>query len=354
MTRVVVVADSRYPIGEPFAGGMQAMTWHLVRGLRSRGVDVEVFAAPGSDRSLGAVPLYTRPLRLSEAARSDVSMQPEAWLAQHHAYLSLMLELADADDVDVIHNNSLHHLPVAMSGVAAAPTITTLHSPPTPWLESAVQIADDPRHRFAAVSGHTARQWRQVADAGVVPNGVDTALWRPGPGGDHLVWSGRIVPEKAPHLAIDVARRAGRRLLLAGPVGDRDYWRDEIEPRLGYDARHVGHLRQSRLVELVGSAAACLVTPVWDEPYGLVAAEAIACGTPVVAFARGGLPEIVDESSGRLVPGGDIDAAAAAVDEAARLPRAGVRRRAELHCSVDVMVERYLALYDRAALGEAA
>src|SRR5689334_17246463 len=108
---VVVIADSRFPIREPFAGGMQSLTWHLVKGLRARGVDVTVFAGPGTDPDLGAHLLDVRPLDLSDAARRDVSMQPEEWLAQHHAYLDLMLALGRRHDVDVVHHNILHHLP---------------------------------------------------------------------------------------------------------------------------------------------------------------------------------------------------------------------------------------------------
>jgi glycosyltransferase involved in cell wall biosynthesis len=356
VSHVVVIADSRYPIGEPFAGGMQALTWHLVQGLRRRGVDVSVFAAPGSDPGLRATPLYAAPLALSAAARDDISMQPQEWLAQHHAYLRLMLDLGRRRDVDVVHNNSLHHLPVAMAEVAAAPMVTTFHSPPTPWLESAVDLAAEGTHRYVAVSRHTAESWAHKADVGVVPNGIDTGRWRPGPGGEALVWSGRIVPEKGPHLAIDIARAAGRRLRLAGPVGDHSYWEREMAPRLRGrdDVDFLGHLHQRRLAEVVAHSAACLVTPLWEEPYGLVAAEALACGTPVVGFERGGLPEIIDESSGRLVAGGDVLAAAATVEEAAGLPRGAVRERAEQHCSVDVMVDRYLALYEDMTLEAAA
>jgi len=345
--RVVVIADTRFPISEPFAGGMQSLTWHLVRGLRKRGVDVTVFAGPGTDKRLNARTLAVKPLRLSGTARRDVSMQPDEWMEQHHAYLQLMLKLAQTDQFDVVHNNSLHHLPIAMAETLRVPMVTTLHTPPTPWLEPVVDLCSTRRHRFVAVSEYTARSWQHVLHPGpmVVPNGVDLNRWPLGGGGTDLVWSGRIAPEKGAHLAIDIARAEGRRLRIAGPLPDLDYWEHQIRPRLGASVEYVGHLRQRDLANLVGSSAVCLVTPTWDEPYGLVAAEALACGTPVLGFARGGLSEVVGADCARLVAGASVDATAALLPEVERLDRRAARAHAEAHCSLDQMVSAYLDMY---------
>jgi glycosyltransferase involved in cell wall biosynthesis len=145
--------------------------------------------------------------------------------------------------------------------------------------------------------------------------------------------------------AIVAARRAGRPLRIAGPIGDRDYYEREVRPLLGPDVQYEGHLRQRELAELVGGAAVALVTPRWEEPYGLVVAEALACGTPVAAFARGGIPEILDETSGRLAAADDLDELTRAIGEAASLSRSAVRRRAETHCSQDVMLQKCVATY---------
>lgn len=342
---VVIIASARYPLAEPFAGGLESLTWHLARGLRDRGVGVTLFAGEGSDPALGARELKVRPLELSRAARRDVSMPPEPWLREHHAYLQVMVELSRRTDVDVVHNNSLHHLPIALAAAVPAPTLTTLHTPPTPWLESAIAVSDHGRSRFVAVSADTARSWGHVVTPDVIPNGVDVQRWLPGPGGDSLAWAGRLVPEKAPHLAIEVARASGRSLRLSGPISDRAYFEAEVARRLGDGVEYVGHLGLAGLAELFGSSAVTLVTPDWDEPYGLVAAESLACGTPVVAFDRGGLREFVTAEVGAVVPAGDVRRAGEAVAAAARLDRAACRAHAVARCSVDTMIERYLSEY---------
>lgn len=275
-------------------------------------------------------------------------MPAAAFMAEHHAYLSLMLKLAQSGsgEFDLVHNHSLHHLPVAMAPTLTIPMLTTLHTPPTPWLESALDVTKGTGTTFAAVSRHTAAAWRHmVDDIAVVPNGIDIRRWPMGRGGPHLVWFGRITAEKGTHVAIAAARHAGMPLVLAGPVSDPKYFADKVAPQLDDEVRYAGHLDQHSLAQLVGSACAALVTPMWDEPYGLVVAEAMACGTPVVAFARGGIPELVTVQSGRLVPPGDVSAMALAIPEAVTLSRRRVREHAGRRCSSTATVNGYLAMY---------
>ena len=154
---------------------------------------------------------------------------------------------------------------------------------------------------------------------GSIRNGVDLDEWRPGPGGGPLVWFGRMVPEKGAAPG-DRGRAPGRtcRCELVGPVSDRDYFAARVAAAARRRRRYLGHLAHDELADVVGRAAAALVTPRWDEPYGLVAAEALACGTPVCGFARGG-------------PAGDRRRASAAVLVAPgrrRGPRRGASRQA--------------------------
>jgi len=346
--KIGVLAGSRFPIREPFAGGLEAHVWSLVRGLRRRGHCVALFAGPGSDPSLEATQLNVRRLRLSRSARADLSMGPREQLEEHHAYLQLMLNLSGCPEgtYDVLHNHSLHYLPIAMAPALPMPLLTTLHTPPTPWLESAIQVQEACPVTFAAVSAHTATAWSHlVPEARVVHNGVDLEQWTPGAGGEALVWFGRIAPEKGTHLALEAARRAKCALRVAGPIVDRSYFAQAVRPLLGGDIHYVGHLTQGQLVRLVGGSRAAVVTPCWDEPYGLVVAEALACGTPICGFARGAVPELIDHSCARLVPAGDVQALADAVGDAGALSRSAARQRAAQNCSLDRMVDAYTALY---------
>ena len=354
---ICLVANCRFPIGEPFTGGLESMTWHLARELVRRGHEVAVFAAPGSDPDLGVIELEVASLvdHPDHPGRLDVGAPPLVEVAEHHAYLSLMLDLAGPAGrrFDVLHNNSLHYLPVAMARSLPMPMLTTLHTPPLWWLESAVQL-DRGASSFAAVSRFTADSWAPAVDAACVLNGIDVAGWPQGPGGDSAVWSGRLVAEKAPHHAVLAARRAGVPIVLAGPILDRDYFRTEVDPLLGPGATYAGHLDQHDLAALVGSSSVAVVTPAWDEPYGLVAAEALSCGTPVAAYARGGLPEIVTGGTGRLAAPDDVDALARAIREAAALDRDSCRRHAVAELSLARMVDRYEDLYRDLVRGEVA
>lgn len=347
--RVLVVAPSRHPLRQPHAGGLEACVWDRVRWLRERGHRVTLCAPEGSD-FLGEAEEFRLPApawtRLEDA--SD-TMYPDGYAAELSAAMDRALARVRADRhlFDVVDNHSLHGAPILWSRDTGVPVVTTLHTPPLPEIVAASHaIGGRAPHRFVTVSQFTARSWSsRGVDAFVFPNGVDPTQWRLGAGGTEWVWFGRIVPEKAPHLAIHAARRAGARLRLAGRIGDAAYFAREVEPLLGDGITYVGPLALPALCDLVGASAVALVTPVWAEPFGLVLAEALMTGTPVAAFDSGGISEVLGGMPGTaIVPVGDADALArAATALAARsgASRRGVRRAAEARYSVQ---QRYREL----------
>lgn len=348
--RIGIIASARHAIREPFAGGLEAHTAMLAGELRRRGHRVTIFASADSDPELGVEPVCAAAsqLDLSEAARQDASMVSARFMSEHHAYLDLMLRLAERDDLDVLQNSSLHYLPIAMSKTARAPMVTTLHTPPTPWMESALAFEGAGSSSFVAVSSHTADAWGHVLPASrVIPNAVDTDVWHPTGGvvEDRAVWMGRVVREKGTHLALEAAHRAGIPLDIAGPLHDPAYFEAEVRPRLRPGDRVLGHLASDELAAVVAKRSVCLVTPCWDEPFGLVVIEALACGTPVAGFGRGALPELLDARLGALAAPGDVAGLADAIVRARSCDRDWCAAEARRRWSVEVMVDAYEAAY---------
>jgi len=317
--RIGVVAPLRYPIRQPHAGGLESSVWNQVRTLRARGHEVLLCAPEGSDFLDGGPAEFTLPaVEWDDPSEATDTTYPDGYLERALPALDRALAwIAEhADRFDVVENHSLHGLPLSWAGRLGVPVVSTLHTPTLPDLLEHHALGSEPRSSFLAVSDHTAREWRASGiDSLVLPNGVDTDLWPLGPGGDDLVWSGRLVPEKGADLAVAAARATGRRLVLAGRVGDAAWFAREVEPHLGDRVRYVGELDQQSLADLVGRSACALVTPVWEEPFGLVIAEALAVGTPVAAFDTGGVSEVVGASVGAaLVTMGDAEALAHAAE----------------------------------------
>jgi glycosyltransferase involved in cell wall biosynthesis len=165
--------------------------------------------------------------------------------------------------------------------------------------------------------------------------------------GSYLLFFGRIHPDKGVREAIDVAHRAHRRLILAGLIQDIEYFRNAVAPFLdGDQIRYVGSVGPTERDALLGGAAALLHLIQFDEPFGLSVIEAMATGTPTIAFERGSMPELIENGmSGSLVAPGDLDGAVAAVDRLGDVDRRAVRAHVEQHFSAERMVDDYMRLY---------
>ena len=284
----------------------------------------------------------------SDAQRHAHDTLSSDFIAEHHAYLACLQEI-DYFGFDVIFNNALHYVPVTMSGMISTPMLTVLHTPP--FFEMINAIAAQYKRgggHYCTVSRANAKEWasfnarssRHFKRYRPSSNGGQ----RMAPVGAHAFWYGRLVADKGAHLAIDAARLAGVALRIAGQAIDPAYFAQEILPRLSDDVVYLGHLSRAELVDEVGRASICLVTPRWNEPFGLVVAEAIACGTPVAAFSRGAIPELLTTDTGVLAMADSVTALAAALLSARTLDRAACRRHAQANWGIDLMVTRYEAL----------
>jgi glycosyltransferase involved in cell wall biosynthesis len=340
--KIGIISHAKHTICEPFAGGLEAHTAYLAQALIRNGHAVTLFSA-GHGAAPDHVEFFCRQT-VDFATLGDGGFEYE-----HYAYHDLMQTLAGRD-FDIIHNNSLHYLPIAMANQLATPMVTTLHTPPFWEMAGSVQLRPHGNSFFVAVSESIRKSWSAVMDVDfTIPNGVNLEkfVFQPRPSAaPYLFWFGRIVPEKGLHLAIEAARLAGIALLCAGPISDAGYFESAIRPNLSDQAKYLGHLSHERLTALMGGARACICTPMWEEPYGLVVAEALACGTPVAGFARGALPDLIDCKSGILVKPGDVQALASAMHAALTLSRQDCRDQAERICDAARMIKAYESLYD--------
>lgn len=310
--RVVVIAPLRFPIRRPHAGGLESAVWAEVDALRRRGHDVTFIAPEGSDFLPHSGPFRLPALTWPPGSSPTDKTWPDSYELCSVPALGRALDeiAAHPGRYDVVSNHCLHPLPLRRAATLGVPMVTTLHTPVDDAFVSAHRASAGAGSTFLSVSAHTRDEWRtaQVPSA-LLPNGVDAEAWPLGPGGEDIVWFGRIVPEKAPHVAVEVARRLGRRLTIAGRIGDAAYAEEVLLPRCGDGIDYAGPLEPGALAELVGRSGLALATPAWAEPFGLVGPEALMCGTPVVGFAVGGVPEIAAATLGMdLVPADDVDA----------------------------------------------
>ncbi|MEM7709895.1 MAG: glycosyltransferase [Pseudomonadota bacterium] len=352
MMRIAVVAHVRHPIAPPFAGGMEAHSWHLSRHLAARGHDVTLFASGDSavDPPPGVRihPMLethydvTYPWRRFQGTRALTDYLD----AVHAAAAS---DLATGP-FDVIHNNCLHRYIPRLAVAHRLPMVTSLHVPPFAALHRAVHDGAASWTHFTTTSTkQMGRWWPEGAPMGasILPNGIAVEDWPFVPEGDgSAVWSGRITPTKGCHLAARAARIAGIPLTLYGTVEDDGYFRRDVQPLLGGDIVYGGHLQGAELAKRIGRASVMLFTPLWDEPFGLAAIEAMATGVPVACTDMGATREVVGDC-GAFAPPDASDALASALLRARAIPRRRCRDRVEQRFSVEMMIDRLESLYSR-------
>jgi glycosyltransferase involved in cell wall biosynthesis len=361
--RIAIMAPLVTAIREPQRGGSQVFVADLARGLTGRGHEVHVYAASGSEipgvevidtgidpESLAGT--FYRAFGPVAASGPAADADAAAEAAFTTAYMAMQVIR-----YDVVHNHAFDAPAVRLATALQAPVVHTLHLPPDQAVSDALRhVARRSRPpAVAVVSDFQAGAWGHVVSVDAVlppypPTGVIPWSATPGRG---ALFAGRLSPEKGAAEAIDIARAAGLPIDVYGDVYDAGYSRDQVDPRRDWPgvAVHPGVPRVS-LWEVMTRAAVVLYPARWDEPFGLAAAEAQACGTPVVAFRRGGLGEvIVDGVTGFLVPPDDMQAAGEAVAKVAEISRTACRDHAERQLDLDLSLDAHERLYRRVTGG---
>jgi len=302
----------------------------LTEGLVARGVEVTLFATADSITSarLRAV----APTGYSE----DPSLDAKVWEALH---IALLFE--EAAEFDLIHN-SFDFLPLVFTRLVGTPVVTTIHGfASDATLPVYLEYAN--RVNYVAISEadrHPALQY-----AATIHHGIDMAAFELGSGGGPLVFLGRIHRDKGTARAIEIAKQAGVPLVIAGIIQDVEYFEREVEPQLdGENVSYIGTVDPPERQRLLGGARALLHLIEFEEPFGFSVVEAMACGTPVIAHARGSMPEIVSHGvNGFLVAG--LAESLAAVTDVSGLDRALIRNSVVDRFGVSRMVDDYMSLY---------
>ncbi len=339
--RIALVAPPWLPVPPVGYGGTERVIALLADGLVERGHDVTLFAASGSRTAARLVSPLSEPPEIIGGAPDDDAFHTL------HAYL-------EADDFDVIHDHTSLGPAFAALLRDGPPVVHTLHGPWTAGLRNKLALVQDFVH-LVAISQAQAAMNPGVDYAGMVHNGVDLQLhpYR-NTKEDFLVFVGRVNADKAPEIAVEVARAAGRPLIMMvkrSEPAEWEYWNGVVEPLLHDGVRVIEQPPHAMKVDLVGRACATLCPIYWPEPFGLVLAESLACGTPVITRPVGAAPEIISHG----VTGYLCDTTTemiAAVDRVATLSPKVCREQAAQRFSADSMVDGYEAVYRSVGWGQ--
>jgi glycosyltransferase involved in cell wall biosynthesis/quercetin dioxygenase-like cupin family protein len=313
-------------------GPWESVVSLLTEGLVSRGYDVTLFATGDSETSgkLHAV--------CARGYEEDRSIMPKVWECLH---ISELFE--HAEDFDVIHNN-FDFLPLTYTGLITTPFVTTIHGFSSPGI---LPVYKKYNSKVFYVSISDADRSPDLDYIKTIYHGIDIKQFdfQPEPD-DYLLFFGRIHHDKGAREAIEIARACNKKLILAGIIQDEAYYHQHVEPQLdNYNAVYVGSADPVQRNRLLGKAYALLHPINFNEPFGLSVIESMACGTPVIAFNKGSMPELIEDGkNGFLVKTLDeaIDAAAKIKD----IDRACCRRRVEQYFTIDRMLEEYIQVYE--------
>jgi glycosyltransferase involved in cell wall biosynthesis len=313
-------------------GPWEQVTSHLTEGLVKKGIDVTLFATATS-RTKGKL-VATTAAGYAEQEGQDPKVLE---------YLHISQVMGAANQFDIIHNQ-FDFMPLGFSPLIDTPMVTTVHGFSS---EQIVPVYEWFNEGTDYVSISDANRDDRIDYIATVYNGVDTEQFTfVAEPDDYLLYFGRIHPEKGTAEAIEIAKRSDRRLLIAGLIQDRDYWKEQVEPHVdGEQIRYLGNVGPADRDRILGHAAALLHPISFAEPFGLSVAESMMTGTPVIAFDRGSMPELIESGvTGYLTD--SVEGAVDLVGACTELDRQVVATTARDRFSVERMVEGYIEVYN--------
>ncbi len=259
--------------------------------------------------------------------------------------IARMFSEAENGKYDILHIHPVDRaLPLAMSHPKIQ-VVYTLHDPIYPWRAEVFAMFQSPNQHYVSISNAQRKPAPHLNYAATVYNGINTELFPfSGKHDDYLLFTGRLQPEKGVAEAVEAAIAANERLIIAGPPVTGEYWDTKIKPYLNERIKYVGFVPYKDLYKYYQKAKALLVPIQWEEPFGLVMTEAMACGTPVIAFNRGSVPEIVvDGKTGFIV--NTVEEMAAAIKKIGQIDRAACRKHVENNFTLEKMVDGYEKIF---------
>lgn len=348
--RIAQVAPLWITIPPQKYGGIERIIAMLCDGLTDRGHEVTLFAAPGSSaKAARVVSVFRQPL-----IDAGIPWSNNVWNLRN---LSTAYEMAKAEKFDVIHTH-LDLWSLFFHNLADVPTLHTMHNPlyrdnADATKDDRLQLFTEEAHRTNIVFiSEAAKRLAMVKfpkeRARVIYNGSDTShLKLNTTPRDHFAWIARMNKHKGVENAIAAAEALGVKLTLAGRIDptQQEYFDNVIQPHLNERITYVGELTEEQLSDFYGSAKALLYPIEWEEPFGLVVTEAMACGTPVIAYRRGSMPELIEDGATGFVIDSDLGKLADAMKRVDSIDRTVVRRRMEERFSKERMVEDYERVY---------
>ena len=355
--RIAMLAPVAWPCPPAGYGPWEQVCFNITRDLARRGHEVTLFAAAGSAPPPGVELVETVPHPLGQWPRDELERErkfdPDTGLLEgppdldgyQRLHIARVLHAAANGSFDVVHSHlHVHVLPWA--GLIDTPVVSTLHG--AAWPRNTHPIFDTFKHQPFVSLSYAERQLKPDLNyVANVYNGVDLDRFAfVAEKEDYLLFAGRLSPEKGPDKAVQIAKKAGRKLHLCGLIEDqhREFYEREVEPHLSTDIEYMGNLSQAELAGQYQKAAAVLFPINWCEPCSMVGIETQACGTPVIGTRFGYLPELIrDGETGFLVD--SVDQAAAAIDRLAELDPAACRRNVEERFSVQTMGGGYEAVF---------